>query len=415
MLGVPLLRARLVACEGGCPHVAARLCAVAPDGASALVSFGLLNLSHARGHTPEKACAAAGAGRGAGGCVCAHSLGPPSQVAPLARGEAVDVVVSLKCTGYTFPAGHRLRCAASAAAATLVLCATSPPPPASRFGRVTLSTTMWPMAWPALRGGEHVEAMLPHCALVLPMRPRGVPPAVAAAVHASVAAAFGAPRVAPPPPGVVERRPGAFARVLRDDAGGGGGGGGGDGGMHSRIDGCGGAHAVELRFDEGRVSLPGGTTLDESSVEVRALVVCVCVCVCLCVCVCVCVCVWCTARACASRHSVCGLVRGARVCVCVCGGWGWGGGGDPRFLAAGQVGVLLALHGRRRKPDDVRRAPVQPAHDDGVPARVRARGVAELPDKLRQRAVGRRGEAGRADVPGGVAGVRPPAVARARC
>jgi putative CocE/NonD family hydrolase len=98
--------------------LAVRLCDVAPSGASALVTRGLLNLTHRHGdERPE----------------------------PLVPGEPTAVTVQLRSMAYAFPAGHRIR--------------------------VALSPTYWPWAWPSpepvtltvLAGGES--------ALVLPVRP----------------------------------------------------------------------------------------------------------------------------------------------------------------------------------------------------------------------------------------------------
>ena len=76
--------------------VAARLCDVAPDGASTLVTRGLLNLTHRDSH--------------------AHP-------APLEPGRRYAVTVPLNAIGQSVPAGHRLRLA--------------------------LSPTYWPRAWPS--------------------------------------------------------------------------------------------------------------------------------------------------------------------------------------------------------------------------------------------------------------------------
>jgi hypothetical protein len=76
--------------------IAVRLCDVDESGASALVTRGLLNLSHRNGHDrPE----------------------------PLTPGETVRVAVDLKAIGQVVPAGHRLR--------------------------VAVATTYWPWAWPS--------------------------------------------------------------------------------------------------------------------------------------------------------------------------------------------------------------------------------------------------------------------------
>ncbi|MBA2515025.1 MAG: CocE/NonD family hydrolase, partial [Solirubrobacterales bacterium] len=76
--------------------VAVRLCAVAPDGASLLVSRGLLNLAHRDGH---------------------------EEPAPLEPGRTYTVTVRLNAIGQVVPVGHRLR--------------------------VGVSPTYWPHAWPS--------------------------------------------------------------------------------------------------------------------------------------------------------------------------------------------------------------------------------------------------------------------------
>ncbi len=76
--------------------VAARLCDVAPDGTSALISFGILNLSHRDSHEN------------------------PSALKP---GRFYDVAFDLKPIAQTIPKGHALRLA--------------------------ISSSYWPMAWPS--------------------------------------------------------------------------------------------------------------------------------------------------------------------------------------------------------------------------------------------------------------------------
>lgn len=66
--------------------VAVRLNAVAPDGTSARITYGLLNLAHRDGFAAGK---------------------------PLVPDERVEIAVPLKVTGYHIPAGHRLRVAVS--------------------------------------------------------------------------------------------------------------------------------------------------------------------------------------------------------------------------------------------------------------------------------------------------------------
>ena len=95
--------------------VAVRLCDVAPDGVSTLVSWGMLNLTHRDSH---------------------------EQPTPLTPGQPYTVTVRLNAIGYTLPAGHRWR--------------------------VAVSPTYWPHAWPSpasvtltLYTGEETRLMLP--------------------------------------------------------------------------------------------------------------------------------------------------------------------------------------------------------------------------------------------------------------
>ncbi len=76
-------------------HLAVKLCDVLPDGPSALITRGLLNLTH-RGCWPADGTGAAGR--------------PPQPVVP---GEWMDVTVGLEATTWTLLAGHRLRLAIS--------------------------------------------------------------------------------------------------------------------------------------------------------------------------------------------------------------------------------------------------------------------------------------------------------------
>ncbi len=85
-------------CASDCPNalVAVRLCDVAPQGASTLITRGLLNLTHRHGHeSPE----------------------------PLVPGQRYTVTIRLNAIGWVAPAGHRLR--------------------------VAVSPTYWPWAWPS--------------------------------------------------------------------------------------------------------------------------------------------------------------------------------------------------------------------------------------------------------------------------
>ncbi|HSK17118.1 MAG TPA: CocE/NonD family hydrolase [Gaiellaceae bacterium] len=95
--------------------VAVRLCEVFPDGTSALVARGLLNLAHRDGH---------------------------AEPAPLEPGRLYHARVALDFAAHSFPAGRRLRLA--------------------------LSPTYWPWAWPS---PEPVTLTLHAGALELPERP----------------------------------------------------------------------------------------------------------------------------------------------------------------------------------------------------------------------------------------------------
>lgn len=93
--------------------VAVRLCDVAPDGASTLVSWGLLNLTHRESH---------------------------EHPTPLTPGEHYTVTVQLNAIGYALPVGH--------------------------CWRVALSPTYWPHAWPS---PEAVTLTLFSGQLILPV------------------------------------------------------------------------------------------------------------------------------------------------------------------------------------------------------------------------------------------------------
>ncbi|MEV6349143.1 CocE/NonD family hydrolase [Actinoplanes sp. NPDC051851] len=99
ILGMPRLRLR-VAASAPRANVMVRLCDVAPDGSSTLITRGALNLARRNGM---------------------------DRADELTPGEWVDAEVELTAIGWTVPAGHRLR--------------------------IALSTTYWPWLWPH---GEHV-------------------------------------------------------------------------------------------------------------------------------------------------------------------------------------------------------------------------------------------------------------------
>jgi putative CocE/NonD family hydrolase len=95
ILGLP--RARLeLAVDRPCALLAVRLCDVAPDGRSTLVTRGFLNLTHHRSRERPRA---------------------------LKPGERISIEVELKAISYVVPAGHRLRLA--------------------------LATAYWPWIWPS--------------------------------------------------------------------------------------------------------------------------------------------------------------------------------------------------------------------------------------------------------------------------
>jgi uncharacterized protein len=118
--------------------VAVRLCDVDESGASALITRGLLNLSHRNGHDrPE----------------------------PLTPGEVVHVAVDLKAIGQIVPAGHRIR--------------------------VAVASTYWPWAWPSPEPATLTLHLGGATALELPVRDMD-------AAGAPIGG-FGAPERAPRP------------------------------------------------------------------------------------------------------------------------------------------------------------------------------------------------------------------------
>ncbi|MCO5162361.1 MAG: CocE/NonD family hydrolase [Mesorhizobium sp.] len=96
-------------------NVCVRLCDVHPDGASELISYGLLNLTHRTSHEFPQ---------------------------PLVPGEPANATVILDQCAYRVPAGHRLR--------------------------VSISTAYWPAIWPS---PEPVAVTLHAGTLSLPVRP----------------------------------------------------------------------------------------------------------------------------------------------------------------------------------------------------------------------------------------------------
>ena len=95
ILGAPVVTLDLAA-DKPLANLVVRLCDVHPDGASLRVSYGILNLAHRDGH---------------------------EHPAALIPGQRYQVRIQLNDAGAVFPAGHRIR--------------------------VAISTSYWPMIWPA--------------------------------------------------------------------------------------------------------------------------------------------------------------------------------------------------------------------------------------------------------------------------
>jgi hypothetical protein len=102
--------------------VSAKLCDVFPDGTSALVTRGILNLAHRDGHENPK---------------------------PLEKGVSTTVDIELEATSWIFEAGHRVR--------------------------LSLAGADWPNVWPPPRGGR-IEVDRSSVELALPVL-AGDPPA----------------------------------------------------------------------------------------------------------------------------------------------------------------------------------------------------------------------------------------------
>ncbi len=100
IVGFPRLSLKISVNNHNDGVVIARLCDVAPDNHSTLITYGVLNLTHAEGHTRDK-------------------------VKALEAGKPFDVDVDLHSTGYKLPQGHRLR--------------------------VAISSSWWPYVWPSTK------------------------------------------------------------------------------------------------------------------------------------------------------------------------------------------------------------------------------------------------------------------------
>ncbi len=114
IVGAPEVEIR-VASDRRQANIAVRLCDVHPDGASELISYGVLNLTHRNSHEFPEA---------------------------LVPGETVSARVVLDQCAYRVPAGHRLR--------------------------IAVSNAYWPMIWPS---PEAVRLDLSKATLKLPVRP----------------------------------------------------------------------------------------------------------------------------------------------------------------------------------------------------------------------------------------------------
>jgi predicted acyl esterase len=116
ILGVPEVTLKLRS-DKPVAMLAVRLNDIAPDGASARVSFGLLNLTHRNSHERPEA---------------------------LVAGEDVTVKIGMNAIAHRFPAGHLVRLA--------------------------ISTAYWPMVWPSPEVVT-LELDTGGCCLDLPLRP----------------------------------------------------------------------------------------------------------------------------------------------------------------------------------------------------------------------------------------------------
>jgi uncharacterized protein len=119
LLGAPILSLEL-AIDRPCGLIIARLCDVAPDGASRLISYGILNLTHRDGH---------------------------DRIVPMVPGERTLAQFSMNVMGERIAAGHRLRLA--------------------------LSTSYWPMVWPSPEPVTLTVFASSASLLAIPERPPG--------------------------------------------------------------------------------------------------------------------------------------------------------------------------------------------------------------------------------------------------
>ncbi|MEC7520973.1 MAG: CocE/NonD family hydrolase [Myxococcota bacterium] len=154
ILGAPTVTLRL-SVDRPAALLAARLCDVSPLGASNLVTYGLLDLTHRGGHQAP---------------------------APLEPGQVIEVTLRLNDVAHAFQPGHRLRLA--------------------------LSTSYWPMAWPS-PSPVTLALHTAGSALTLPVRP---PRPEDAALRP-----FDPPEAAPGPD-IDDLHPGGTVRTIERDA-----------------------------------------------------------------------------------------------------------------------------------------------------------------------------------------------------
>ncbi len=114
IVGAPRLRLT-VKSDKAQAQIAVRLNHIHPDGASTRITYGVLNLSHRDG---------------------------PAQPAPMVPGQTTDIALNLDHIAYRVPKGHKIR--------------------------VSISTSYWPLLWPA---PETATLTLTSGALDLPVRP----------------------------------------------------------------------------------------------------------------------------------------------------------------------------------------------------------------------------------------------------
>jgi putative CocE/NonD family hydrolase len=155
ILGAPELHLTLSA-DRPQAHLTARLCDVAPDGTSALITYGPLNLTHRDSHEHPTA---------------------------LEPGRFYEIALKLNDIARRIPKGHRLRLA--------------------------LATAHWPMVWPAPEDAT-LSLSAEKSRLILPQRPPR---------PADVELRPFEPTVAPPPVAYREIRAGRDWRIVSDDIG----------------------------------------------------------------------------------------------------------------------------------------------------------------------------------------------------